>query len=139
MGPSKNAKVSPNSKPTPTPKPVVLIAEDDDISRFLIKSMLEKEGFVAVTAENGKVAIELFRNNPSISVVFMDLKMPVMNGLEATKHIKKMSPHTPVVAATAFAFWYDEAQLSESGFDSFIPKPFDSRNLSNTLKNLNLK
>ena len=64
MGTSKNAKVLPNSKPTPTPKPVVLIAEDDDISRYLIKSMLEKEGFVAVTAENGKVAIELFRNNP---------------------------------------------------------------------------
>ncbi|HHN48307.1 MAG TPA: response regulator [Bacteroidales bacterium] len=117
----------------------VLVAEDDDISRFLITSMLEKEGYDVLAINNGALAVSMFKQNPEVSVVFMDIKMPVMNGLEATRLIREMSPETPVIAATAFAIWSDEAQLAISGFNHLITKPFDAQSLTSVLKKLGLK
>lgn len=110
--------------------PNVLIVDDKLNNRLILKEMLERVGFVVMEAENGKVAIERAREI-SPEIIFMDIKMPVMDGYEAVKQIKndKSIKSIPVFALTASAFKHDEKSILESGFDGFLAKPFKQSSL----------
>ena len=82
----------------------------------------------ASTAWNGREAVDLF-NRHTPHLVLMDINMPVMDGYEATAEIRKQSADVPIIAVTAFAFASDEQKVLSSGFDGYMPKPINARQL----------
>jgi PAS domain S-box-containing protein len=116
-------------------KPLILIAEDDEANAELMDVVIQKSGFSTLLAINGRKAVELCHQYPEISLVIMDIKMPVMNGLEATALIKEFRPDLPVVAITAHAQTGDRHRMLEAGCDDYLAKPVDI----NALKKLVLK
>ena len=103
----------------------VLIVEDDDTNLLLFKRILSGTKAKIYSAMNGQEAIDVFEKNPGIDVILMDLKMPVVNGFEATRRIKKISPDTPVIAQTAYAFSNDAKEALDAGCDDYISKPIE--------------
>lgn len=105
-------------------KLTVLIAEDNAGNYKLFESILKKD-YTIIHAWNGKEAVQLFKeHNPHI--ILMDINMPELNGYEATKEIRQLSPVVPIIAVTAYAFASDEERIMDSGFDAYTPKPVDA-------------
>jgi hypothetical protein len=109
--------------------PVILVAEDDDFNFKFIETVLNKAEFKVVRAETGVEAVNICYNNPDISLVLMDLKMPVMGGIEATRQIKHFLPDLPVIALTAFVSSENEQNAFLSGCEEYIKKPVDRAHL----------
>ena len=125
---SRSSKMPPASlvtkeATTTSPGMTILIAEDDEVSRLLLQENLSGENFTILYAVNGKEAVEVVKCHPEITLVLMDIKMPVMNGYEATRLIKQQRPDLPVIASSAFTSKTDREKAREAGCDSFIPKP----------------
>jgi len=108
---------------------LVLIAEDIEANYFYAKVILETAGFATLYAENGLDAIELCRKNPKISLVLMDIKMPVLNGIDATREILKFRHNLPIIAVTAYAKTGEEHLIRSAGCQDILPKPFKKREL----------
>ncbi len=112
----------------PRPAPLrVLLAEDNEVNRFVAVRILEKEGHTVVTAKNGHEAVEraLFER---FDVVLMDVQMPKMDGLEATRSIRALAPvgqHIPIIALTAQAAAGDAEQVLAAGADLHLAKPIE--------------
>jgi CheY-like chemotaxis protein len=104
---------------------VILVAEDDDYNYKFIETVLSRADFKVIRAENGVEAVNICYNNSDISLVLMDLKMPVMGGIEATRQIKNFLPELPVIALTAFVSSEDEQEAFLSGCEEYIKKPVD--------------
>jgi len=115
-------------------KPLVLIAEDDELSCKLIAKLLKQAGCDYLQARNGLEAVELCKQHQAISLVLMDIKMPVMNGLEATKLIREFRPKLPIIAITAHAQTGDEPRFLAAGCDGYISKPFSKDKLFKLLQ-----
>jgi PAS domain S-box-containing protein len=110
--------------------PRVLVVDDKLDNRLILKEMLERVGFTVHEAENGQRAVSLaFELRPDC--IFMDIKMPVMDGYQAVEKIKADDAlrSIPVFALTASAFKHDEQKILESGFDGFLAKPFQQGRL----------
>lgn len=107
----------------------ILLAEDDAVSRVLIKRCLQGENMTILDAWNGREAVEFTLKHPEIELVLMDIKMPVMNGFEATKEIKQLRPELPVIAQTAFTSKEERLKAIEAGCDSFMSKPINKQKL----------
>lgn len=101
----------------------ILIAEDEDLNFLLMAEFFKDAKVNILHAENGKEAVEMFKSNEGISLVIMDLKMPVMSGYDATIAIKKIRPKIPVIAQTAYAMSTDRAKALAAGCDDYIAKP----------------
>ncbi len=100
---------------------IILIAEDIDSNYLLMKAFIGGRCRL-VRAYNGKEAVELFEKETP-DLIFMDIKMPIMNGYEATAAIRKLSTAVPIVAITAFAFESDRQQALDAGCTDFMTKP----------------
>ncbi len=100
----------------------ILIAEDEESNFQYLNILLTKTGADVFHAKNGKEAIDIVKNQ-NIDAILMDIKMPEMNGLEATRHIKALGKNIPVIAQTAFTFEFEENISFDSGCDAYIPKP----------------
>ncbi|MBF0430455.1 MAG: response regulator, partial [Fibrobacteria bacterium] len=100
----------------------VLIAEDDFISFNMIKRTLTKQGYRVLHAENGVEAVKLSKEN-EIAVILMDMSMPKLNGLEATRQIKTFNSNIKIIAMTGLAMKDDEARIREAGCDYYLSKP----------------
>ncbi|MCX7737396.1 MAG: ATP-binding protein [Candidatus Kapabacteria bacterium] len=112
----------------------VLIVDDTDVNRQLIIEILKNYNLKLIQANNGKYAVE-FTNQFKPDIVFMDIKMPVMDGYEATKIIKE-NPETnsiPVIALTASTMKSDEDKIQKIGFNGFIRKPLERKELFEAL------
>jgi PAS domain S-box-containing protein len=109
--------------------PVVLIAEDDPINIFLLETMLGKSKANIWHVENGLLAVECCQKHPEISIVLMDLKMPEMDGFEATRKIKAFRKELPIIAVTAFAMPGDRNLALEAGCDDYLAKPFNTETI----------
>ncbi|BAX78423.1 PocR ligand-binding domain-containing protein [Labilibaculum antarcticum] len=116
-------------------KLLVLIAEDDEISFMYLKEILSGENIQILHAINGREAIEFCENNVDINLVLMDVKMPVLNGLEATKLIKIIYPSLPVIAQSAYITARDKEIALEAGCDDYIEKPVKKEKLYALIKN----
>ncbi|MCZ8518221.1 MULTISPECIES: PAS domain S-box protein [Paenibacillus] len=113
----------------------ILIAEDNDVNRIVLHKMLEKLGYNATVVSNGAEAVDAVIRHP-YDVIFMDVQMPLMNGLEATKAIKDMiSVKTPphIVAVTAHAIKGDREKYLAAGMDEYISKPISMDSVSGIL------
>jgi CheY-like chemotaxis protein len=107
----------------PKPEKIVLIVEDEINNFLLVQEMLINEHYKSIHAWNGKEAVDLIEKRPGISLVLMDIKMPVMDGYESMRRIKKIKPWLPIVAVTAYAMSQDKEKAIQLGFDNYITKP----------------
>ncbi len=108
----------------------VLIAEDDETSEMLLSVLVKDYSNDVLIAGTGTEAVEIYRNNPDIDLILMDIQMPVMNGYEATRQIRKLSEHVLIIAQTAYGILGDWEKARESGCDDYITKPISSHILS---------
>lgn len=105
---------------------IILVADDNALSRELIRELLEGSGHVVLEAANGRIALDLIRRcRPDI--VFLDLQMPLQDGFSVLQALRKESPFQKlrVVALTASAMMGDRERVIAAGFDSYIAKPID--------------
>ena len=113
----------------------ILVAEDNSINQRVAKFVIEKLGHKIEIAENGKVAVEKYISG-NYDIIFMDIQMPVMDGLEATRTIRKLeadsgdSNNIPIVAMTANTMKGDKENFLKSGMNDYIGKPFKAAELS---------
>ena len=112
----------------------ILIAEDND-SNYMLMTYILKNHYEFFRAHNGQEALEMIRKEP-YDMVLMDLKMPIMNGLEATRQMKAEFPDLPVVAITANAFDSDRQQAMEAGCEAFLSKPVSAMQCLGALKGI---
>jgi signal transduction histidine kinase len=113
----------------------VLIADDDIRNVFALASLLEKAGLHVLYAEDGRECIEVLQQYPSVSLVLMDLAMPVMDGYATTAAIRAM-PHLaelPVIALTGKATPGDRRKATEAGVSGYVTKPVDTEHLLSVL------
>ncbi|MFP4024286.1 MAG: response regulator [Thiohalospira sp.] len=101
----------------------ILIADDELHNYIILEKALKKTNIKIFHAENGEEAVELFKKNPGIDIILMDIRMPEMGGLEATKYIRSVNRNIPIIAFTAYALSDDEAIALEFGCDDYISKP----------------
>jgi PAS domain S-box-containing protein len=121
-------------KPKAIPEsPVVLVAEDEESNFLYMEVVLQKSGFLVLHAENGAEAVEICRQHPEINLVLMDIKMHVMDGLEATRLIKEFRKNLPVIAITAYALSGDEHRILDAGCDDYMAKPVRREMLTNMI------
>ena len=116
----------------------ILLAEDNRVNRLLAVRLLNKAGHQVITAENGHEAVSGWSEQRP-DVVLMDMQMPVMDGLEATLHIRRHEQHaslprTPIIALTANAMHSDREKCLAVGMDDFISKPFNVQELLQVLE-----
>jgi PAS domain S-box-containing protein len=102
---------------------VVLVVEDDEINYLFLETVLSKNKIKIIRALNGIEAVDICSKNPNIKLVLMDIKLPYMNGYEATRRIKQQNPGLPVIAQTAYAMLEDRNKAIEAGCDGYISKP----------------
>lgn len=102
---------------------VILIAEDDEFNLLYLNTILYEKNYKIISAVNGKEAVELCRAHSEISLVLMDIKMPIMDGIEATREIKSFRQSLPIIAVSAYCLDDDQKGLLEAGFDDFVFKP----------------
>jgi CheY-like chemotaxis protein len=110
----------------------ILIAEDND-SNYILMTYILKKYYQFERAKNGQEAVEKVEKD-SFDIVLMDIKMPIMDGLEATKAIKASHPELPIVALTANAFDSDRQLAMDAGCDDFLSKPVSSELCLKTIK-----
>ncbi|SEG12123.1 ATP-binding protein [Flavobacterium urumqiense] len=101
----------------------ILIAEDDNINFLLLKKILQLRNYTILRANNGQEAVDICAVNKDIDLVFMDVKMPVMNGLDAFAIIKETNPDLIVIAQTAYSSAEDQEMILNLGFKNYITKP----------------
>jgi PAS domain S-box-containing protein len=108
----------------------ILVAEDDEASFLLISTLLgQSTSAEVIRAVNGKEAIEKFNLNRGVDIILMDMKMPEMDGFEATRIIKSIDPDIPVIAITAYAMLGDERRILDAGCDEYLSKPISRQTL----------
>lgn len=120
-------------------KPVILVAEDDESNMLFMRSVLSRIAVDLLTASTGLEAVEHCKTNPAINIMLMDLKMPEMDGYEATKTIKAFRPELPVIAVTAFAMSGDRKRAFDAGCDDYLAKPVTIESLYEKLKKFGLR
>ncbi len=113
----------------------ILIAEDNKINQIVTSNLLKKENYKYDIAQNGLEALNAFKSN-KYDLILMDINMPVMNGNEATKEIKKLDSDIPIVALTASNIDDIRKTQAEIGFDDIITKPFDNELFFKTISKL---
>ena len=105
------------------PGKTILIAEDDPANYLYLAEILKDTKTEILHAYNGQEAVELCQNYPSINLILMDIKMPVINGYDAIKEIRKLRRNLPIIAQTAYAFASDRQKAIETGCNDYISKP----------------
>jgi PAS domain S-box-containing protein len=119
-------------------KHTILIAEDEEVNFMVLEILLEEKIKLPCTiihAKNGLEAVELCKNIPEIDLVLMDIKMPKMDGHEATKRIKEFRPNLPIIAQTAFSSPEEKEKALLSGCNDFIAKPISKDALNGVIHN----
>jgi CheY-like chemotaxis protein/anti-sigma regulatory factor (Ser/Thr protein kinase) len=116
--------------------PVVLVAEDNGFNSSFYKIILERASYKYLRATNGVEAVEMCRNHPEISIVLMDIKMPVMDGLQATRKIREFRQNLPIISVTALATMADKEKALEAGCNEYLTKPVNISLLLTSIDNL---
>jgi len=120
-------------KLTKNPK-ILLVAEDEDLNFLLVQRLLAGLNYIIIRAKDGKEVVDLCSSDLAIDLVLMDIKMPYLNGYDATAKIKKERPELPVIALTAYSSDEDKERAIMCGCSDFISKPFKREELIAKIK-----
>jgi two-component system, cell cycle response regulator DivK len=102
------------------------VADDDDFNFFVIESLLSPYSYRIIHARNGEEAVEMFRSQQDISLILMDIQMPVMDGFTATKEIRKLDDKIPIIVQTAYTINKVKEMAMNCGCNDFLTKPIDA-------------
>lgn len=100
----------------------IMVVDDEKAILNLLNQVFSKAGYVVLTAENGKQAIEIIEKE-NISVMFFDLNMPGMNGIELCRAVKKQIPISIIYAITGYASLFELSECRDAGFEDYFKKP----------------
>lgn len=129
---SINISESVDNKQKTSGEYTILVAEDEEVNYLYVEVLFEDEiegNYNLIHAKNGKEAVDICMTNNSIDLVLMDIKMPIINGLEATKKIKEKFPNLPIIAQTAYSTESDKQLALKHGCNDFISKPIEKERL----------
>jgi PAS domain S-box-containing protein len=112
----------------------ILIAEDEQMNYLFLQEALSPTGAKLTWAKNGKEAVEFIQSNEIFDIILMDMKMPVMDGYEATRTIKGIKPNIMIIAQTAYAMPEEQKKGFQAGCDFYLSKPIDPIVLIDTIK-----
>jgi len=112
----------------------ILIAEDDEVSEMLLETDVEKYSHKVFKAKTGFEAIEVCQSNPDIDLVLMDIRMPGMDGYEATRQIRQFNKDVVIIAQTAYALVGDREKALKVGCSDYISKPIRKDKLAEVMK-----
>lgn len=115
----------------------VLIVEDHLVNRKLLNTFLQKFGATVIEAENGNIAVEKVKQNPQIDYIFMDIQMPIKNGIDATKEIRQLNYKGIIIACTANSDKNDFEIYKETGMNDVLVKPFKSAMVKDLMEKWN--
>lgn len=107
----------------------ILVAEDDNINFLLLKTILEKKSHIVLRAKNGQEVVDMSASDSNIDLIFMDIKMPVLDGYEAFEIIKKDNPDLIVIAQTAHSSAEVKESIMKAGFSGYVTKPLDKEKI----------
>ncbi|MDF1550620.1 MAG: response regulator, partial [Bacteroidales bacterium] len=119
-------------------KKTLLVAEDEEYNFLLIEELLIDLDYLLIHAKNGQEAIDICEANPSVELVLMDIKMPVLSGDIAAKKIKEIRPGLPIIAQSAYGLEHEIKKYSGI-FDDYVTKPFDEDQLISKINQYMLK
>ncbi|RLD86562.1 MAG: hypothetical protein DRJ09_11700, partial [Bacteroidetes bacterium] len=114
----------------------LLVVEDEEISILYLKTILHDSFKNIVFIDNGEDAIKYCKQHPETDVILMDIKLPKMNGYNATREIRKFNKKVPILAETAFALTGDREKAIEAGCNDYISKPINKDLLIEKIKSL---
>lgn len=101
----------------------ILVAEDEYVNRAYFNIILGKHNYNVIEAENGSIAFEIFKSGQKVDLVIMDLKMPVMDGWEATRLIREHEPGMRIIVISAYGLNGEKQRALDAGADMVMPKP----------------
>jgi CheY-like chemotaxis protein len=130
-GSSKFKSRTPEQNPEPinwSSKKCLLVDDNKDVLLYLNRILVDT-GIYLLTARSGKEAINIIKKTADIDVVLLDMQMPEMNGIEATREIRKIRKDLPIIAQTAFIFENDKDIILEAGCDACLIKPIRKEHL----------
>lgn len=113
----------------------ILIVEDEDIHRLILRRVLENNAFVVLDAANGAEGLEAMRTL-KIDLVIVDLEMPVMDGMEFTKWVKEINPNFPIIIVTSHATNFSPQEILAANVEAFIQKPIVTEELLRTIEQI---
>jgi len=113
---------------------IIVIAEDEKINFLFLQAVFKKTGATIFWARNGEEVIRICDKEKNIDIILMDIKMPGIDGYEATRIIKNKYPGITVIVQTAYNLSEDRDKAYEAGCDSFLAKPIKPKNLMATVK-----
>jgi len=125
---------SPSKNETKLVEDAILVVEDEEMNYLFLEEVLLQLNYSVIHAKNGKEAILIVEANPGIKLILMDIKMPIMDGSEATIQIKKIRPELPIIAQTAYALSNEVEDFKMIGFDDYITKPLSKDKLIQIVK-----
>ncbi|MFH0754463.1 MAG: response regulator [Candidatus Omnitrophota bacterium] len=112
----------------------ILIVDDDEWNQYLMQEILEKDGYSFDVALNGEEAVTKVKSS-GVGLVFMDIRMPVMNGYESSRAIRAFNKDIPIIALTAHAMEWVPEKCFAAGMNDFVSKPFDSETIKRSIEN----
>lgn len=112
----------------------ILIAEDEETNYLFIEAILEDTKAELLWARNGSDAVAIFNNRQDIDLILMDIKMPEMDGITATKQIRQTNTVIPIIAQTAYAMSEDKTKCLNAGCDDYLTKPINHKVLLSTIE-----
>jgi signal transduction histidine kinase len=127
---TKPAKVSTKKKSGK----LILVVEDNELNSMLITTVLNSMKYETHLVGDGLAAVNYVKANPDTLLVLMDMKLPVMDGYEATRKIREINLSIPIIAQTAFAMSGDKQKALDAGCDDYLPKPIDFKQLNELLR-----
>jgi PAS domain S-box-containing protein len=124
-----NSSQIPNSNKTRNQ--TILVAEDEEVNFMFLEILLSEfdDKLTIIHAKDGKDAVDICKINDQIDLILMDIKMPVMNGIDATKKIRQFRQHLPIIAQTAYSTIQEKEEAIAAGCNDFISKPIKKENL----------
>ena len=114
----------------------IIIAEDDFTNYKFLESLFMPTGATLIHAHNGREAIDFFQSEPDTDIILMDIRMPEVDGYEATRKIKSMKPEIPIIAVTAFAMEAEKKEIMDFQFDDYVAKPINNELLFSKMNQL---
>lgn len=117
-------------------KGTILIAEDEESNYLYLEALLEPYNFNIIHVINGEDAVEIMENKKEVDLILMDFNMPIMDGVSATKEIRKYNLNVPIIAVTAYAMAEDRQKALDIGCNDYLAKPIKKDKL---LKIINMQ